>query len=127
MRGYRWPGNVRELENAVERAAILCDGAWITDAHLPERLRMTAGDPVRMGLVDSDPAPVPITAVRGPTRASAKTLADSLRDPERTVLLDALAANGWNRSKAAASLGINRTTLYRKMRDLGLHPMGEAG
>ena len=127
MRGYRWPGNVRELENAVERAAILCDGAWITDAHLPERLRVTAGDPVRMEPVDSDPAPVPITAARGPTQASAKTLADSLRDPERTVLLHALAANGWNRSKAAASLGINRTTLYRKMRDLGLHPMGEAG
>jgi transcriptional regulator of acetoin/glycerol metabolism len=55
-----------------------------------------------------------------------KSLADAMRDPERAALLAALAAHGWNRSKAAASLGINRTTLYRKMRDLGLGAMGEA-
>jgi transcriptional regulator of acetoin/glycerol metabolism len=43
------------------------------------------------------------------------------------VLLAALTAHGWNRSKAAASLGINRTTLYRKMRELGLRAFGRAG
>jgi transcriptional regulator of acetoin/glycerol metabolism len=50
-----------------------------------------------------------------------------MRDPERAALLAALAANNWNRSKAAASLGINRTTLYRKMRELGLKPLGHVG
>jgi transcriptional regulator of acetoin/glycerol metabolism len=49
-----------------------------------------------------------------------------MRDPERSALLAALAASGWNRSRAAASLGINRTTLYRKMRDLGLNPLRDA-
>ena len=127
IRAYRWPGNVRELENAVERATILCDGAWIADAHLPERLRVPDGEPLRIGSPDSDSAPLPITPLRTPTQVSAKTLADSLRDPERDLLLKALAAHGWNRSKAAVSLGINRTTLYRKMRDLGLHQLGEAG
>ena len=58
---------------------------------------------------------------------SSQTLADSMRNPERAAVLAALAAQNWNRSKAAASLGINRTTLYRKMRDLGLGPMGEVG
>jgi DNA-binding NtrC family response regulator len=127
IRAYRWPGNVRELENAVERATILCDGAWIDEVHLPERLRAPVGEPMRIGGPDSDSAPLPITPLRTPAPMSAKTLADSLRDPERDLLLKALAAHGWNRSKAAVSLGINRTTLYRKMRDLGLHQLGEAG
>ena len=48
-------------------------------------------------------------------------------DPERAALLDTLEKHGWNRTQAAKALGINRTTLYRKMRDLGLTHLGEAG
>jgi DNA-binding NtrC family response regulator len=136
LRAYRWPGNVRELENAVERAVILCDGAWITSEHLPERVRSRAGRAVdgraaderempREDEPDRGPFPLATPTTRAPDGAS-KTLADAMRDPERTALLAALTANGWNRSRAAASLGINRTTLYRKMRDLGLGPMRDA-
>jgi DNA-binding NtrC family response regulator len=136
LRTYRWPGNVRELENAVERAVILCDDAWIAAAHLPERVQSQAartgdddGSIQRESPFDcrSDRGPFPIhaPAVRR-SDASPKTLADSMRDPERSALLAALAASGWNRSRAAASLGINRTTLYRKMRDLGLNPLSDA-
>jgi len=130
MRVYTWPGNVRELENAIERAAIMCDGAWIDRAHLPERI---LNGPAARGAESTAPLPFPAphraTDSVAPSPAGdmkSKSLADAMRDPERAALLAALAAHGWNRSKAAASLGINRTTLYRKMRDLGLGAMGEA-
>ena len=44
----------------------------------------------------------------------------ALADPERQIILDMLKKNGWNRSLTAAALGINRTTLYKKMKRLGL-------
>jgi transcriptional regulator of acetoin/glycerol metabolism len=74
-----------------------------------------------------EPRVIPIAGGAGREPQASKTLADTMRDPERSALLAALAAHNWNRSKAAASLGINRTTLYRKMRDLGLNHLGEAG
>lgn len=132
MRRYSWPGNVRELENAIERATIMCEGAWIGDEHLPERigkaLEVPASGPVRLDAPEAETRPIPISRPEGNSIApSSQTLADSMRNPERAAVLAALAAQNWNRSKAAASLGINRTTLYRKMRDLGLGPMGEVG
>jgi transcriptional regulator of acetoin/glycerol metabolism len=54
-------------------------------------------------------------------------LSEQLRDPERAALITALEQHGWNRSKTAKALGIDRTTLYRKMRDLGLGRYGQAG
>jgi transcriptional regulator of acetoin/glycerol metabolism len=48
------------------------------------------------------------------------TLEDALREPERQILVRALRANHWNRSKTAEQLGIDRTTLYKKMKRLGL-------
>jgi transcriptional regulator of acetoin/glycerol metabolism len=62
-----------------------------------------------------------------PQAQDARTLSQRLRDPERAALLDTLEKHGWNRTQAAKALGINRTTLYRKMRDLGLTHLGEAG
>ena len=56
-----------------------------------------------------------------------RSLSNMLRDPERAAILLALEASNWNRSKAAQALGINRTTLYRKMRDLGLRAYGDVG
>jgi len=120
MRSYRWPGNVRELENAVERASIVCDGTRIEVGHLPERMR---------GAASAQDGGTPALSEARTIRIDdpGRTLADAMRDPEREVLLKALAAHGWNRSKAAASLGINRTTLYRKMRELGVRAFGQAG
>ena len=132
MRRYSWPGNVRELENAIERATIMCEGAWIGDEHLPERigkaLEVSASGPGRLDAPEAEIRPIPISRSEANSIApSSQTLADSMRNPERAAVLAALAAQNLNRSKAAASLGINRTTLYRKMRDLGLGPMGEVG
>jgi DNA-binding NtrC family response regulator len=138
LQRYDWPGNVRELENAIERGTILCDAARLDASHLPERVRrqqqpsVAAEDTPQAisrapGALEAGPAPIPLNAAQAERGAGARTLADSMRDPERAVLLAALAANNWNRSKAAASLGINRTTLYRKMRELGLKPLGHVG
>jgi len=104
MQRYDWPGNVRELENCVERAVILC----------------------RQGLVEPGDLP---PAVRGPDEASdvresqdgpAANLQEALATPEKRIIQAALQANGGSRKATAEQLGINRTTLYKKMRKYGL-------
>ena len=107
LMNYRWPGNVRELENAVERSVILCQGSVITEHDLPEAIQRAVGVPVAAG------------AALG-ARGAAGRLKDALRDPERQLIVDALEQVAWNRKKAAELLGINRTTLYNKMREYQL-------
>jgi formate hydrogenlyase transcriptional activator len=90
---YHWPGNVRQLRNALERAAILCEGGLITAEHL-------SLDPDR-------PATVP-AAVVSPTT--------DLHAMERDMIVQVLSDCAGNKSKAAARLGISRTQLYVRMR-----------
>ncbi|MEO0483433.1 MAG: sigma-54 dependent transcriptional regulator [Planctomycetota bacterium] len=116
LRRYPYPGNVRELQNIVERAVVLCRGDEIRAGDLPETVRGERGDAlldamhgVRADLgADQDEVWTPMT------------LADALREPERRILLKALDANGWNRQDTAEQLGINRTTLYKKMKTYGI-------
>jgi transcriptional regulator with PAS, ATPase and Fis domain len=90
--GYEWPGNVRELHNALERAAILCDGGLITGDHLSLRS----------------------TSVVAPQRPS------NLADVERRTIEQALHDSDWNKAKTARLLGITRTQLYSRLRKYGL-------
>ena len=101
---YRWPGNVRELQNVIERAVLLGKSDVITPADLPAEIRgsSTGGG----GFVA--------------TSASGQTLKEALEGPERQIILGVLESNGWNRNLTADQLGINRTTLYKKMKKLGL-------
>jgi DNA-binding NtrC family response regulator len=99
MQRYDWPGNVRELVNAVERAVVLCKAETVTVEDLPDSLRRE--DPNRNTLT-----------LPGSTRS----LKNALVAPERQIILNQLEQNGWNRQKTAAALGINRTTLYKKMK-----------
>jgi DNA-binding NtrC family response regulator len=101
LRSYSWPGNVRELQNVVERAVLLGKGARVEMTDLPSTL--TTGVAI------------------SPQRSDGATLKDALGAPERQIILDALQANNWNRNATAEALGINRTTLYKKMKKLGLH------
>ena len=55
--------------------------------------------------------------------SSTRTLKEALEAPERQIILNVLEANQWNRHATAEALGINRTTLYKKMKRLGLEDM----
>jgi len=103
MRRYHWPGNVRELENCVERAVVLCRDAYIGLDDLPPAL-----------LSRSAHAPTPVASTQP------KSLKQALAEPEKQIILAALEANGGNRQATARQLGINRTTLYKKMKRYGL-------
>ena len=98
---YRWPGNVRELQNVVERAVLLSQNPLIEANDLPAELR-------------SENRPEPSGSTVG------MTLKQALERPERDIIRQALKASQGNRSQAADVLGINRTTLYKKMKRLGL-------
>lgn len=96
---YAWPGNVRELENVIERAIILCKDKIITPNDLPKSLK------INLGVMDE---------------GDTLKLKDALRSPEKDLILKALNSADWNRNDAARILGINRTTLYKKMHKFGL-------
>jgi DNA-binding NtrC family response regulator len=100
LQAYRWPGNVRELENVIERAVLLGKSDRIGLDDLPRSLAAA-------GPVSAEPA-------------AGRTLKEALEGPERQIILEALEAHGWNRHVTAEALGINRTTLYKKMKRLGL-------
>jgi len=100
LQAYRWPGNVRELQNVIERAVLLGKSDRIRLEDLPGALA-AAG-------------PVPVEPV------GTRTLKQALEGPERQIILEVLEANNWNRHATAETLGINRTTLYKKMKRLGL-------
>jgi Nif-specific regulatory protein len=97
MRQYRWPGNVRELKNVVERAVVLARGDYLDADDLTLSQLATAGDSVD----------TPLPVAYKPT---------SLADIERQHILATLMATGWNKSQAAQVLGIERSTLDRKIR-----------
>ncbi|MGA1795862.1 MAG: sigma-54 interaction domain-containing protein [bacterium] len=97
LMAHDWPGNVRELENVIEYSFILCTDGIIGIGHLPEELT----------------AQVAIDAT-APTMKGAHDLLDT------QTIRDALERNAFNRLATARDLGIHKTTLYRKMRKLGI-------
>jgi PAS domain S-box-containing protein len=94
LMSYDYPGNVRELENIIERAFVLCRSGLIQLQHLSE--------------------PPPCADVNTPSRPG------GLRQLEAAYLLSALRRNNWNRLETARQLGIHKTTLFRKIKSLGL-------
>lgn len=111
---YPFPGNVRELANVIERASVLCRRATIGFDDLPSNVTGEA-----------TPAALSIAAAAREEPWVPMSLEDALKEPERQILLRALKANNWNRQKTAEQLGVNRTTLYKRLKVLGLQPEDE--
>ena len=100
LQRYHWPGNVRELVNVVERSVVLTKTDIVTARDLPENLRE-----------DHIDANLAVNRL-----AENTNLKSALANPERQIIIDALEQKGWNRQETAKLLGINRTTLYKKMK-----------
>ena len=104
---YPFPGNVRELRNIIERAVILCPaGAPIGLAELPAEI---------VGFAVPAPAPAPTAPSAAPDEDEGPDLRDSVRRYEAIAIAEALAANGGNRTRTAAALGLSRRTLQEKI------------
>lgn len=99
LQAYDWPGNVRELENALERAAVLSTGGEIASSALPGRLTSEA---VRPLVSDRMPANPPLEVI------------------ERAYIHWVLQAENGNKTRAAEVLGIDPSTLYRKLMRYGI-------
>jgi DNA-binding NtrC family response regulator len=131
---YPWPGNVRQLENALFRAVVLADGDELTTAEFPQIAALVEGFEVRI-------PPMPPAAVErlpSPTVAESQIAPFEPRDPNVLRLLDdsgdvrkledveaeairfALGHYRGQMSKMARKLGIGRSTLYRKMKEIGV-------
>jgi PAS domain S-box-containing protein len=101
---HDYPGNIRELENILEHAFVLCPEGKIRVRCLPEYLRASITQPV---------AP--------------RSMNIALQSTEARLIMDALEHNRFNRLSAARELGIHKSTLFRKMKALGLKPLRRAG
>jgi transcriptional regulator with GAF, ATPase, and Fis domain len=118
---YPWPGNVRELENALEFAATVAQGQTLQPEDLPPEILDESGP-------GEAPAPreeprrsawrtAPVERSAGARREAGRGLP---RNRDEGAILDALEAHSWNRLATARALGMSRSTLWRRMRALGL-------
>ncbi|MBI4888523.1 MAG: sigma-54-dependent Fis family transcriptional regulator [Acidobacteria bacterium] len=103
LQAYPWPGNIRELESTVARAALSAPGRIIRDSDIEFLHAHAAQD------------------------ASAPARLATLREAERAHILRTLESTGWNKKEAARILEISRGTLYRKILEYGLEPVGKPG
>jgi DNA-binding NtrC family response regulator len=102
---YSWPGNVRELENVIERAVLLSKDKYIGPDDLPNSVKQDQS--------------------QEQTTYRPMSLKESLAEPEKNLIRKALEANHWNRQETARALQINRTTLFKKMKQYGLYAEAE--
>ncbi|MEI9992848.1 MAG: nitrogen regulation protein NR(I) [Rhizomicrobium sp.] len=127
LKHYRWPGNVRELENLIRRLAVLHSGDVIPTAAISAELK----EPARIRDADDGDEPVSLsTAVERHLTKYFLAQGEKLPPPglydrvlqeiERPLLSICLAATRGNQIRAAHLLGLNRNTLRKKIRDLGL-------
>ncbi|MFQ5917924.1 MAG: sigma-54 interaction domain-containing protein [Candidatus Binatia bacterium] len=102
LMAYTWPGNIRQLENVIQRMVVVAKGEMLDVHDLPAEIRGVEEGP----------------------QDKVKDLKDIARETaglaEKSVVLDTLAQNGWNVTRAARSLGVSRVTLQKKMKTYNL-------
>jgi DNA-binding NtrC family response regulator len=98
LQQYQWPGNIRELENVLTRALILCPDKTIEREHLSLSALPETAQPLPQGFTPPGP------------------YHDAMEHYSRRVIEDALRRNGWNQTKAAEELGLQRTYLTKLLR-----------
>jgi len=102
---YSWQGNVRELENVIERAVLLSKDKFIGPDDLPSSIKEEQS--------------------RRQETHKSMSLKEAMAEPEKTLIRQALKAHHWNRQETAKALQINRTTLFKKMKQYGLYAEAE--
>jgi DNA-binding NtrC family response regulator len=131
LEGFEWPGNVRQLENTIFRAVVLCDGSLLDVCDFPQIA-------AAMGVEARTRRVLPDAMLASPSLPGARTLATPLASPyalsatdagghmrrledvEAEVIRMAIARYDGHMSEVARRLGIGRSTLYRKLKELGL-------
>ena len=98
LMSHDFPGNIRELENVIEHAFVLCSDGIIEQQHLPYSVIAKAASP----------------------STDHPTLQDGLKSAEARAIMDALKRNSYNRLAAARDLGMHKSTLFRKIKKLGI-------
>jgi len=127
LRRHRWPGNVRELENLIRRLAVLQSGDTISAAAVSAELK----EPARTFAADSGEGPQSLGAsveqyltqyflAQGDRLPPPGVYDRIVQEVERPLISICLAATRGNQIRAAQLLGLNRNTLRKKIRDLGL-------
>jgi len=121
LEAYHWPGNVRELANCIGRSVLLCQGHRIDVCSLPssvvegaEHLSNGADSASRY---NSSPGR---SGHLSPSTTAVANLAETLAETEKRIIRAALVAHGGSRQATARALGINRCTLYKKLKKYGL-------
>ncbi len=147
LKSYNWPGNVRQLENAIYRAIVLNESGWLSPVDFPQIVAGIAGRehaqeqaaslPPRSGPTHIDaPAQIPPSPLRRSTDTPAQAARQRATDPfidrhgnlkplqqvEKELITFALQFHDHKMTRVARSLGIGRSTLYRKIREYGLEP-----
>lgn len=125
MQQYHWPGNVRELQNYIERAVVMADGDELTVELLPETVRSGGRDSSStISLRGADLDTLAKEVVERGVRAAEQEKADIhefvVNRIEKEVIAQVLNSCGNVQTKAASKLGINRNTLYKKIKDYNL-------
>ena len=107
LRAYAWPGNLRELDNCIRRVLAYADGGPVEVRHLPERVRA--------------PGRAPASGEGRAPRSTTPYVAPGDPDQEARMIVDALHAEGGNRTRAARRLGMSRATLWIKLQRHAVH------
>ena len=132
---YDWPGNVRQLENAIYRAVVLSDGAFLELQDFPHIVAQSSGREEALRATELVPMPTaPVHIDAAPARARPEPILPAMRDRflndsgdlealaaiERAAIEFAIEHHGGRMSRVARALGIGRSTLYRKLHEYGL-------